>query len=327
MLLSAYMLSYGNWTVIPSHWEKVFAEMKELGFDAVDLSFSESEKRYSMRAIEGQIEAAHRQGLKVFLIPSRIAGRLAGAPSMCGYFLAENHHLQLPEYPMLGCVDSPELLKWSEDFIRDMVNSFDIDGIIWDEPKGADVISTHLDTLKRYHGETGCEQARQSLIDYITNLTNVAKKIRPDLSFTIFNMPVTSKEFTAASARIPGIDYAGFDGVCCLQSFFKEAPRKSKATIRETWERTKAETNGVCGTFALIENILTPKEQIEEYTKELKLTLENVQPDHLACYYYGHNNESAELIQSITMKEICKMKKQIVNQQHKKEIYYETAVN
>ena len=80
MFLSAYTLSYGNWTVIPSHWERSFADMRENGFDAVDLSFSESEAMYSMRAIEQQIALAHKHGLKVLLIPSRFAGRFAGAP-------------------------------------------------------------------------------------------------------------------------------------------------------------------------------------------------------------------------------------------------------
>ena len=48
MFLSAYTLSYGNWTVIPSHWDRLFGEMRENGFDAVDLSFihNKIDKRY-----------------------------------------------------------------------------------------------------------------------------------------------------------------------------------------------------------------------------------------------------------------------------------------
>lgn len=86
-LLTAYCLSYGNWTVIPRQWAESFGEMSDLGFDAVALSFSESEMRYARRTFEMQIAAAHQAGIKVFVIPSRIGGRLAGAPPH-GQFMA-----------------------------------------------------------------------------------------------------------------------------------------------------------------------------------------------------------------------------------------------
>ena len=44
-MVSAYCLDYHNWVCIPRHIREDFAEMKDMGFDAVDLSFSESEER------------------------------------------------------------------------------------------------------------------------------------------------------------------------------------------------------------------------------------------------------------------------------------------
>ena len=142
-LLTAYCLSYGNWTVIPRQWAKSFGEMSDLGFDAVALSFSESEMRYARRTFEMQIAAAHQAGIKVFVIPSRIGGRLAGAPLMGSLWLHENPSACLPENPGIACIESPEFREWSLEFIRTLIRDYEVDGIIWDEPKAADFVTRH----------------------------------------------------------------------------------------------------------------------------------------------------------------------------------------
>ena len=308
MFLSAYTLSYGNWTVIPSHWERVFGDMRENGFDAVDLSFSESEAMYSMRAIEQQIAMAHKHGLKVLLIPSRFAGRFAGAPFMTSNFSAAHPEWQLPGVPGCCCLDVPEVVQASVDFIEMIVKSFDLDGLILDEPKEADTPSTHPATIARYGHQGTPEEARLSMLGYLQTLIAAAKKVRPDLSITIFNMPHTSAEFTKRSAALQGIDYAGFDGTLAGKSYFHEAVCRTKASVLEHWPRTREEAAGKCGTFTLLENILIPASEHASYQQELEETLAVIRPDHLACYYYGHNNEDPEYIQKITMKAIRKLK-------------------
>lgn len=307
MIFSAYCLSYGNWTVIPSHWERVFADMRRIGFDAVDLSFSESEALYAMRTFEQQVELAHKHGLRVFVIPSRFGGRFAGSPFMPGCWLAQHPECQVPGHPLLGCLESPAFLAFSEEFIRTIAASFEIDGIIWDEPKNADTISLHPDTLRKYGGSPTRKDMFSSMLSYLARLIRTAKEIRPALSMTIFNMPNTSPDFTGQCSRIPGIDFTGFDGTCCEQSYFHEPPRRVKPTVRQIWNRTREEARGGSGTFSLIENMLIPDSEREAYEKELLSTLRDVRPDHLSCYYYGHNNESAERIQEFTMKALSEM--------------------
>ena len=305
MILSAYCLSYGNWTVIPSQWEHVFADMREIGFDAVDLSFCESEAVYSMRTFEQQLNLAHKHGLKVFVIPSRFGGRFAGAPLMPSLWLNNHPECQVPGHPFIGCLDSPAFLDFSEGFIRKIVTSFGIDGIIWDEPKDAETICLHPDTIRKYGKTPTRENMFASLIEYLTRLTHLAKEIRPSLCMTVFNMPHTPPEFTKQCSLISGIDFTGFDGTCCEQSYFHESPRRVKPTVRQMWKRIREEARN--GTFALIENILIPDSELKPYEEELLLTLQEVRPDHLSCYYYGHNNESAERIQKFTMDAVSKI--------------------
>lgn len=310
MFLSAYTLSYGNWTVIPSHWDRVFGEMRANGFDAVDLSFSESEAMYSMRAIEQQIAIAHKYGLKVLLIPSRFAGRFAGAPFMTSNFSSAHPEWELPGVPGCCCVDVPEVLQASVDFIEMIVKSFDLDGLIFDEPKEAETPSSHPATIARYGHPGTQEEARLSMLDYIQTLISTAKKLRPELAITLFNMPPTTPEFTRRAAALEYVDYAGFDGTLCGKSYFHETVCRTKASVLDLWPRICEEAAGKCGTFALLENILIPTSEHRNYHRELEETLERIGPDHLACYYYGHNNEDPEYIQKITMEAIRKYQKQ-----------------
>jgi len=308
MFLSAYTLSYGSWTVIPSHWDRLFGEMRDNGFDAVDLSFSESEAMYSMRAIEQQIAMAHRHGLKVLLIPSRFAGRFAGAPYMVSPFICAHPEWTLPGYPGCACIDVPEVVQASVDFVEMIVKSFDLDGLIFDEPKEAETPSSHPATVARYGHPGTAEDARTSMLEYLKALIAAAKQLRPELSITIFNMPPTSPEFTARAAGLELVDHAGFDGTLCRKSYFHEIPCRTKASVLELWPRICREAAGKCGTFALLENILIPASEHDEYRQELETTLAQVTPDHLACYYYGHNNEEPEYIQKITMDAVRSIK-------------------
>ena len=169
-MISAYCLSYGNWTVIPAHWDYVFEDMVNCGFDAVALSFSESEERYAMCCFEQQVKAAHHHGLKVLAIPSRIGGRFAGAPFMPSPWLLSHPESQVPGHPGLACLEDKVFLKRVEEFIRFIVEDFGVDGIIWDEPKGLEVICKHPATLARFGEEPTEEDMHQSMFNFIENL-------------------------------------------------------------------------------------------------------------------------------------------------------------
>ncbi len=307
-LLTAYCLSYGNWTVIPHQWDECFGEMRDLGFDAVALSFSESEMRYARRTFEMQVAAAHKAGLAVHVIPSRIGGRLAGAPFMGSLWLNSFPGARLPENSNVACVESPEFREWSLGFIRQLIGDYELDGIIWDEPKAADFVTAHPDTVAALGENYGVEGICRSFAGLIGEWTTAAREIRPELTVSIFNMPHTNPIFTGLCAGLPGIDYAGFDGGLALASFFHETPFKNKPYLWETWPRTAKEcAENNCGTFALIENMLLPESQHENFAENLENFLESTQPDHLACYYYAHNNENPAEAHRITMDLIRKL--------------------
>ena len=307
-MLTAYCLSYGNWTVIPRQWEECFGEMRDSGFDAVALSFSESEMMYARRTFEMQCNMARKMGLKVFVVPRRIGGRLAGAPWMPSPWLAAHPQAALPDHPMLANADSESFRRWSCDFIAQIMNDYRPDGVIWDEPKGTDLAVPTPEGLKRHDGVFGTDEACFSMADLIGLWTDVVHDIVPEAVVTLFCMPHTPDAFVRRMFAHPGVRYAGFDGGAALVSFFHEEPRKNKPFLWESWPRTVAACAeaGNCGSFALIENMLLPQSEHRNFEKNLSEFLAEAHPDHLGCYYYAHNNEAPEEAHELTMKIVQK---------------------
>jgi len=304
-IVSAYFLNHGLWTIIPDQLRANFEDMLACGFNAVSISFSESEMVYSRRAFELQIELAHQAGLKVFVIPSRLGGRFAGAPLTPSLWLTQHPEAQVPGfstfYGPTACLEHSPFRAWIRGFMHTLLSDYDLDGIIWDEPKEERLISRHPDTLARFGDSPTPEQMEASYLEFLEELTADAKALKPELIITLFNQKTSTEHFTLSGGSIAGIDYVGYDGNLARQSYFHEEPRWHKYRIESVWDRLtkEAHTNNK-GSFALIENMLMPAIAMPEYEQNLDTFLASHCPDHLSLYYYAHNNEDPSGTHSIT---------------------------
>ena len=305
-MISAYFLGHGLWTVIPHQLEENFKDMVDCGYTDVAISFSESEMRYARRAFELMIKLAKKQGLKCLVIPSRLGGRFAGAPLMPNVWLSMNPQYSIPSpgWMPVGCLESKEFREWAIEFMDILVKDYDIDGIIWDEPKSAGVISKHPDTIAKYGKEPTTEQMQDSFVEFIEMLTGHCLAVKPHLSFTLFAQITDPEYFTSKAAGIKGVEYFGYDGSLSSQSFFHEEPSfGEKYPLGSVWDWTLKECkNAGKKTFALVENILMPDTSIPMYEENFETYLKTYKPDHLSIYYYGHNNEDPEAVHKITKK-------------------------
>ncbi|MGC9455625.1 MAG: hypothetical protein ACP5HU_12295 [Phycisphaerae bacterium] len=299
--VTAYDLCHGHWTVIPHQLEECYKDMADTGFNAVAMSFSESEMRYARRAFEIQVNLARKAGLKVFVVPSRLGGRVAGAPLMPSVWLAQNPQHAVPTGWMpVGCCESSEFRDFCREFMGTIVSDYELDGIIWDEPKSPDLISYHPATVEAFGPQPTREQMFGGYIDWLKDLTDHCRSIRPELTVTLFCQKTDAEDFTTAAAGMEGLDYFGYDGNLQRESFWHESPQWRKYRIDEVWERTckECEAAGV-KRFALVENMLMPAAAVEEFEQNFEAYLQGPLPEHLAVYYYAHNNEDPEAVQSI----------------------------
>ncbi len=301
-MISAYCLGYQHFTVIPHQIEESFKDMREMGFDTVCLTFSESEMRYSRRAFEIQVNSAQKVGLKVHVIPSRLGGRFAGAPLMPSVWLSENPEHTIGER-FVACVEEPAFVEWIKNFMKTLLTDYDLDGIVWDEPKSVHRISTHPATIRKLGENPTSEDMIGSFLDFFKDLTDYCRSIKPDLTQTLFAQKTDPELFTGNAAKLPAIEYLGYDGNLSRQSFFHEEPQWHKYRIESVWNRTVEECRHAGKkTFALVENMLMPKEAIAEFETNFDDYLCNYRPDHLSIYYYAHNNEDPERVHRIVRK-------------------------
>lgn len=301
-MISAYCLDYNTWTCIPRHVKEDFAELADMGVDTVCLSFSENEMAYARRTFEILTDLAHEAGLKVFVIPSRIAGRFAGAPLMPSIWLTKHPQYQLPDECWLpaACVECPEVRIWIKDFMKTLITDYAIDGIVWDEPKEPTHISHHPATIARF-GENPTEQDMAvGFCEFFEDLTGYCHKLNPGLTQTLFCQYTEPEFFTRLISQNPYIHYFGYDGNLCRQRIFKEEISKVKYRIESAWERTVMECHASSKkTFALIESMHMPREEHTAFEKAFDFYLTNYHPDHLSIYYYAHNADDPEALNDI----------------------------
>ena len=304
-MITAYYLCHGQWTVIPHQLEDNFRDIVDCGFTAVAISFSESEMVYSRRAFEIQVNLAKKHGLKVLVIPSRIGGRFAGAPLMPSMWLTQNPDCMMHsqyQWPM-AVIESERFQQWVKEFMTTVVTDYDLDGLIWDEPKGMYEVSKHPDTLAKCGENPTSEQMMDSFVDWLSSLTDHCRSIAgSDFSITMFCQAADSPEyFTSRAAKMAGLDYFGYDGNLAPTSSFGQKPEWRKYRIDSVWDRTVKECAAEGKkTFALIENMLMPASSIPIYEENMDNFLKNCRPDHLGIYYYAHENEDPETTHKVT---------------------------
>ncbi len=300
-MVSAYCLSYQNWTVIPYQMEADFNEMVSMGFDTVCLTFSESEMRYSRRAFEIQVKLARKAGLKVFVIPSRLGGRFAGAPLMISTWLALHpQHIVPGGWLPVACLESEEFRTWIKDFMKTIITDYQLDGIVWDEPKDVGLIDNHPESVLKFGQNPTYEMGVTGFLDFFDDLTSYCNSLQPNIIQTLFAQKGDDPLFTEKAVCLKNIQYFGYDGILSRQSYFKEAPVWTKNRLEDVWDRNVHECNlGSKKTFALVENMLMPNSVISEFEENFERYMQNYRPDHLSIYYYGHNNEDPQKVHDV----------------------------
>ena len=148
---------------------------------------------------------------------------------MGSLWLMSNPRAQLPENPFLACVESKDFQEWIKQFITTLVEDYEIDGLIWDEPKAPDFVTIHPETIVKYGDCATSEMMMSGFACLIDELSLIAKKIRPELAISLFNMPKTDPRFSYMTSALENIDYAGFDGNFSRQSFFSRETGKDQA--------------------------------------------------------------------------------------------------
>jgi hypothetical protein len=238
------------------------------------------------------IEEAHAAGLKVYAIPSRWCGLVAGWPILAGHFAASRPDTWMVKEdgsPViksfcgpLCSVHHPDVQAHMVQCVETMLTTFDFDGITWDELKTLHETDYHPLAIGEYgHPVSGMEQV-QATLDIFAACNRKAREIKPDLRIISFLYAFLEDDIVKPWASTEGLDDIGPDGHVSRSTDPGKHNSKFLLDEQERFNRIAAEYGKT--SFALIETQGATVENAQTTLKRLPEYLA-MAPEHIAVYY------------------------------------------
>ncbi|MBV6644512.1 MAG: twin-arginine translocation signal domain-containing protein, partial [Cyclobacteriaceae bacterium] len=143
--LNAYYFRAHMYTMVPRHVREDMKWMADIGTDAVTIAILEQDLFAAIENIEIVCNEAAKVGMQVHAVPSRWGGLVAGAPKVPSIFSTQNpdswvlnkdgsvHHSYVSG--VISSVHYQEVYDFVCESLDKLFNTWDIAGIVWDEPK------------------------------------------------------------------------------------------------------------------------------------------------------------------------------------------------
>lgn len=286
MLINCYYYAPHNHEVLTAYLRTDLARMRDLGCGAVSVCVQESQlQNWHWRRLENFISLAHRAGLKVHAVPNRWAGMFAGWLDGFGAFTVEHinllveNELNKPQIQgeMACCLNKPATYEYLANTLALLLNHFDFDGVIWDEPHSCFCRCAHC----RARGIMTPFQAHEAFATNIDRLSYHAKQLKQDLTVSLFVQPDETALFDAL-LHTRHIDYLGSDGHVRSEN---HQMHRMKDTIFTAYKRyaEKLRQTGRKSLF-LIEAQRHRDEDLPDYLKNVDAAF-SLPMDQLMFYY------------------------------------------
>jgi hypothetical protein len=190
-------------------------------FDAIHIACHEEHYRQPL-GMQLIIEEAHCAGLNVFAIPSRWCGLVAGWPVLAGHFAAtrpDTWMVREDGQPLiknfcgpLCSVHHPDVQAHMVTCVERMFETFDFDGITWDELKTLHETDYHPIAIETFGGPVSGEKQIQASLDVFAACNRTARQIKPDVRIVSFLYAELPDDIIVPWAGTEGFDDIGPDG-------------------------------------------------------------------------------------------------------------------
>jgi hypothetical protein len=313
-VLAAYYFLAGMYTLNPASIRAELDEMQDWGTDIVCIAVTSLTVDRAPRNVNFIVEECHKRSMRCFVVPSRIAGITAGAPIIPSPFAQLNPETWIRDQSgktpqrKVGPICSfyhPKVFDYFIDLSSQMLNLWDLDGFIWDEPKST-YWQDYSEQALANNPDGNFKKYMEDHTDFFSRINACIKAEKPNCTIVYFDEAVRPDAVVETSAKMNHLDYFGTDG--------KPWPRnasplgmdseRSKKVVPKYGERffTEARKNGL-QTMCLPENHNMTKadnDRMEQYLPGiLKLDI-----DMWVYYYYPRNQEEPERNMAIIRKNI-----------------------
>ena len=320
-LLGAYYFGAGYFTLVPQNIRHDLDEMKSWGTDLICIGITENDITYNKGNIRFIVDEAHKRNMKVFAVPSRMAGITAGQPvepPLFGYHHPETATLRKDgtrvvrkSHGILSSFYHPEVKEYFIRLCSQMIVDFELDGIIWDEPKSTVPEWQDFSALAlKDNPDSSFVKYLQDYAAFLSDINAELKKVKADLQIVLFDEACRNDTVVEESAKIKGLDYFGTDGRPVLIEDTEITDNRSTKILDKYGERylDAGRKNGL-KTMMLVENQKLTKHEVDLMEKAMPV-INKMDVDLLLYYYYGFYDEDQEYKMEVTEKYMKQFKQQ-----------------
>lgn len=301
--LGAYYFRAHLYTLVPKHVREDLDWMKRLGTTDLMVAVLEQDLFAAKENLAFIITEAHKRNIKVWAVPSRWGGLVAGAPKVPSLFsvtnpstwalLADGKPRTNQISGVISSVYDPATKAFMIEKGIELLNLLPFEGLIWDEPKSFDHIDYHPESLKLHGPKPKWEAHVDAVANFWSEVNTGIKAKHPTRSLAMFIYASAPDYIIKAAASVKHLDYFGADGRPWADGEGQHLEAKGKTLLDKMPIFTAAAQAQAKQTLFLIENHNMVKADYQLMAKRLPDILK-LKPDFLLYYYYPRNLEDPE---------------------------------
>lgn len=315
-VLNAYYFRAHTYTIVPHQVKEDLKWMADLGTNVVSIAVLEQDLFAAVENIQIICNEANKLGMKVFVVPSRWGGMFAGAPKVPSLFSVKNPQtwvLAKNGKPLTNSISGvissihyPETKAFFIESLDRVFKTWDIDGVIWDEPK-----SFIKDYSKKATENLGPDADLRShvkaTIDFYSQINKHIKTNYPKIQTSMFAYAHLSDMIVKEAAHTEYLDYYGCDGRPWRNEDGGQQEGEGKVLLGMGERYLKeAKRVGKKGLW-LIENHNMQMADIKLMDRRMDEVLSK-DIDQLIYYYYPRNIENPDVAMDILAKHLRKFR-------------------
>lgn len=302
MYITSYYFRAHTYTLVPRHVREDMAWMADHGTDAVAVGILEQDLFAAVENIQWIAREAERVGMRLFAVPSRWGGLIAGCPKVPSIFCARHPDAVAcledgrPNIDWLGTkasVHHPATFDFFAESLGQMMEKFPVSGIIWDEVKNLhdkDYSPAARQAFEQLGADIDAvEDHQQATAKFFERINRHAVSLRPDLRLSMFLYGHLRGACVHTMAAITSLHDFGCDGRPYGEgdggvSDSGNAPACKRLIDCGPWFVDVARQHGKHPLF-LIENHAMPDQDVPIMDRRLPEIMA-MGVEHLIYYYY-----------------------------------------
>lgn len=312
-ILNAYYFRAHMYTMIPRHVSEDLKWMADAGTNVVSIAVLEQDLFAAAENIEFICNEAAKLGIEVWAVPSRWGGIVAGAPKVPSIFTCQNpqtwamnkdgSYINSENSGRISSIFHPDTLEFMCKTSDKVFSTWDLKGIIWDEPKTL-IEDYHPLALAQLGNSPTYDDFINANVHFYSQLNKHVKSVNPNKKIALFVYASKPDSVIEACAKIEHLDVYGCDGRPWGEKDGGKLESKGKVLLDGQGEKfiQAAKKNGKQSLW-LIENHNMADDDIQLLEKRMPDVV-NSNVDHLIYYYYPRNLSQPDKIMNIIRKNL-----------------------